>query len=134
MERRGLAQPAFCITTKSAPPAQLAGPSRRLKPPLDQRLQQSDQRPIGGRHFQAIKVDRTHPLQRACVARFHLAAPFAANIEHQQKMPVTKRLAGKTGRGEAAMIDVDIQFFGEFADQRRFGIFAGFQLAARKFP
>src|SRR3546814_7560565 len=53
---------------------------------LNQRLQQHDQRKIGGRHVEGVKLDRTHPAQRARMDRLRRAAPFAADIEQQQQM------------------------------------------------
>ena len=49
-------------------------------------------------------------------------------------MPVAQFLAGESGRGQTRRLRVDPQFLVQFSDQRRFGRFLGFHLAARKFP
>src|SRR3546814_5301402 len=49
-------------------------------------------------------------------------------------MLVAQRLARETGGGQARRLDVDRQFLRQFADERLLGRFAGFDLAAGKFP
>src|SRR3546814_6092330 len=68
---------------------------------LNQRLQQPDQRKIGGRHVEGVKLDRTHPAQRARMDRLRRAAPFAADIEQQQQMLVAQRIAREAGGGRS---------------------------------
>ena len=49
-------------------------------------------------------------------------------------MAFPQRLAGKTSGRKAGGLDVDSQFFGQFANQCGFGGFARLDLAAGEFP
>jgi len=101
---------------------------------LKQGFEQTDERPIGRGHFQSVKFGRAEPLQFGGLERSRNPSPFAAYENEQEKVAVGARLAGEAGRCQPLHIHIDAKLLAKFANKRRFGAFARFQLAARKFP
>src|SRR3546814_10621802 len=63
-----------------------------------------------------------------------LSAPFAANVEEQDQMPVAQRLACKACGRKAGAARLYPQFLAQFAHQRRLRRFPVLHLAAGKLP
>ena len=79
-------------------------------------------------------MQRPHPFDLLSFARGHFALPRAADVERHQKVKGLVGVAGEIERRNAGQANINPEFFFQFASQRRFWRFTGFNLAAWKLP
>lgn len=96
--------------------------------------QDGDQRQISRGHGVISQVLGMHPSEFLSLEPGDDSLPLAAGEQGHQQVEIGISMTGERERGQAAGESVDVEFFFEFADQRRFGRFAGVYLAAGKFP
>ena len=101
---------------------------------LQKVAQHCDKRLVGRRHRVVAEPGRAHPGEPLPFARRRNSRPFAADVKRHQQMEVGVGVGREGERREATRRDVDAEFLGELADQRRLRRFTRVDLAARKLP
>src|SRR4029078_12138615 len=92
------------------------------------------ERLVGGRHVVEPELVGFHPQKLLVLLRGDVALPTFAEIKRHQQVELRICVAREGERHKIGSCDLDAKLLHELTDQRRLGIFARVDFAAREFP